>query len=135
MQLSQSMALKVLLPFGLFTEQRGVSRIVAETRAGSFGIMPRRLDCVASIEPGILTYESSVGTEVYLAVDEGILVKTGFEVVVSVRQALAGTDLSQLRRAVAEQFLSRTEHEQSMRAVLVKMESDFVRRMAALHND
>jgi F-type H+-transporting ATPase subunit epsilon len=129
------MNLKVLLPFGMFTEQHGVLRIVAETRVGSFGILPRRLDCVASIEPGILTYEIDMGTEVYIAVDEGILIKTGSEVVVSVRQALAGADLSELRQAVAQQFLSRTEHEQSMRAVLAKMESDFVRRMALLHND
>ena len=52
------MHLKVLLPFGIFAEKTRVSRIVAETREGSFGILPRRLDCVAALAPGILIYEN-----------------------------------------------------------------------------
>jgi F-type H+-transporting ATPase subunit epsilon len=32
------MNLKVLLPFQIFAEKTGVSRIVAETREGSFGL-------------------------------------------------------------------------------------------------
>ena len=49
------MNLKVLLPFQVFTDEDGVSRIVAETRTGSFGLLPHRLDCVAALAPGILT--------------------------------------------------------------------------------
>ena len=67
-----------------------MSRIVAETRAGSFGLLPHRLDCVAALTPGILTYETEADGEVYVAVDHGVLVKTGQEVLVSVRRALAG---------------------------------------------
>jgi F-type H+-transporting ATPase subunit epsilon len=62
-----------------------VSRIVAETREGSFGLLPHRLDCVAALAPGILIYETEAEGEVYLAVDEGVLVKTGLDVLVSVR--------------------------------------------------
>ena len=51
------MKLKVLLPYQVFTEIDNVSRIVAETPQGSYGLLPRRLDCVAVLEPGILTYE------------------------------------------------------------------------------
>ena len=72
-----SMNLKVLLPFGVFAEKTGVSRIVAETREGSFGLLPHRLDCVAALAPGILIYETEADGEVYVAVDEGVLVKTG----------------------------------------------------------
>ena len=91
------MNLKVLLPFQVFADKSGVSRIVAETRAGSLGLLPRRLDCVAALAPGILTYETEAEGEVYVAVDEGVLVKTGPDVLVSVRQATGGTDLGQLR--------------------------------------
>ncbi len=49
------MHLKVLLPFQVFAENTGVSRIVAETREGSFGLLPHRLDCVAALVPGILS--------------------------------------------------------------------------------
>ena len=52
------MNLKVLLPFEIFADKTGVSRIVAETREGSFGLLPHRLDCVAALAPGILTYQT-----------------------------------------------------------------------------
>ena len=92
------MNLKILLPFQVFAEKTGVSRIVAETREGAFGLLPHRLDCVAAIAPGILTYETEAEGEVYVAVDEGVLVKTGPDVLVSVRRALGGTDLGPLAR-------------------------------------
>ena len=129
------MNLKVLLPFGIFAEKTGVSRIVAETRAGSFGLLPQRLDCVAALVPGILIYETEMEGEVYMAVDEGAMVKTGPDVIVSVRRALSGTELGQLRDAVEQEFLTLDEHEQSVRSVLTKMESDFIRRMVTFHND
>jgi F-type H+-transporting ATPase subunit epsilon len=128
------MNLKVLLPFGIFADKTAVSRIVAETHEGSFGLLPRRLDCVAALAPGILTYETPSDGEVFLAVDQGVLVKTGPDVLVSVRRALSGSDLGQLRQAVEREFLALDEREQDVRAVVAKMESDLVRRMARLHN-
>jgi len=129
------MNLKVLLPFRIFAEKTGVSRIVAETREGSFGLLPHRLDCVAALAPGILIFHNDAEGEVYVAVDEGVLVKTGPAVLVSVRNAIAGTDLGQLREAVEKEFLSLDEREQSVRSVLAKMESDFIRRLAGFHHD
>ena len=98
------MTLKVLLPFQIFAERPGVSRIVAETREGSFGLLPHRLDCVAALGPGILTYETEADGEVYVAVDEGVLVKAGPDVLVSVRRAIGGTDSVNLREAVEREF-------------------------------
>ena len=135
MQPQTLMNLKVLLPFQIFAEKEGVSRIVAETQEGSFGLLPRRLDCVAAIVPGILIYESEAEGEVYVAVDEGVLVKTGMDVLVSVRNAISGTDLGQLHEAVAREFLSLNEQEQSARSVMTKMESDFIRRVAVFHHE
>ena len=129
------MNLKILLPFRIFAEKAGVSRIVAETPGGSFGLLPHRLDFVAALTPGILIYEADGEREVYVAVDEGVLVKTGPDVLVSVRRALGGTDLGQLRAAVEQEFLTLDAQEQSVRSVLVKMESDLIRRMAGFHND
>jgi F-type H+-transporting ATPase subunit epsilon len=127
------MILKVLLPFHIFAEKTDVLRIVAETREGSFGILPHRLDCVAALAPGILTYETTSDGEVFVAVDEGVLVKTGPDVLISVRRALGGTDLGKLREAVEREFLTLDEHEQDVRSVLAKVEGDLIRRMASLH--
>ncbi|MDY0281237.1 MAG: F0F1 ATP synthase subunit epsilon [Salinivirgaceae bacterium] len=129
------MNLKILLPFRIFAEKTGVIRIVAETRAGSFGILPRRLDCVAAIAPGILIYENEIEGEVYLAVDEGVLIKTGLDVLVSVRNAIAGTDLGTLRESVEREFLNLDEREQNMRSALAKLESGFIRRLTEFHHD
>lgn len=129
------MNLKVLLPYQVFAEKTGVSRIVAETREGSFGLLPQRLDCVAALVPGILTYETDADGEVYLAVDDGVLVKAGADVLVSVRRALGGTDLAQLRDAVEREYLVVDEQEQDARWVMAKLETGFLRRFAALHNE
>ena len=132
---STLMNLKVLLPFRIFAEETGVLRIVAETHEGSFGLLPHRLDCVAALAPGILIYENETEGEVYVAVDEGVLVKTGLDVLVSVRNAIGGTNLGQLREAVEREFLNLNEREQSVHSVMAKMESGFIRRMVAFHND
>jgi F-type H+-transporting ATPase subunit epsilon len=129
------MNLKVLLPFGIFAEKAGVSRIVAETREGSFGLLPHRLDCVAALTPGILIYETEGEGEVYVAVDEGVLVKTGPDVLVSVRRAMGGTDLGRLHDAVAQEFLTLDEHEQNVRSVMAKLETGLVRRLATFHDE
>ncbi len=129
------MNLKVLLPFQVFADRSGVTRIVAETRAGSFGLLPHRLDCVAALAPGILTYATDADGEVYLAVDEGVLVKTGPNVLVSVRRAIGGTDLGQLRAAVEQEFLTLDAQEQGLRSVMAKLETGVLRRFMSLQHE
>jgi len=129
------MNLKILLPFQVYAEKTGVLRIVVETLAGSFGILPHRLDCVGALTPGILVYESEAEGEVSLAIDEGVLVKTGLDVLVSVRNAIGGMDLGQLRAAVDREFLSLNEREQNVRSVMAKMESGFIRRLAEFQHE
>ncbi|CAN5752571.1 F0F1 ATP synthase subunit epsilon [soil metagenome] len=129
------MNLKVLLPFQIFAEKTGVTRIVAETHEGSLGLLPRRLDCVAALVPGILIYETEADGEVFVAVDEGVLVKTGADVLVSVRRALGGADLAQLRASVEKEFLNLDENEQSVRSVMAKLETGFIHRFATFQNE
>lgn len=129
------MNLKVLLPFQVFAHKTGVTRIVVETREGSFGLLPHRLDCVAALVPGILSYETEAEGEVFVAVDEGVLVKTGTDVLVSVRLALGGADLSQLRESVEKEFLTLDENERSVRSVMAKLETGFLRRFATFQHE
>jgi F-type H+-transporting ATPase subunit epsilon len=126
------MQLEILLPFKVFARKTGVSRIVAEAAQGSFGLLPQRLDCVAALVPGILVCESDDEGETWLAVDEGVLVKTGAQVSVSVRRAIGGTDPDQLRQAVEQEFLGRDAQEQDVRQVMARLEAGFMRRYARL---
>jgi F-type H+-transporting ATPase subunit epsilon len=123
------MNLKVLLPFRIFLDLKRVSRIVAETREGSFGLLPHRLDCVAALVPGILAY--TLGDDIaYLAVDQGVLVKSGADVMVSVRQAIQGTTLSELHETVKREYLSLDRQERDVRAAVARMESALLGRFA-----
>lgn len=129
------MNLKILLPSRVFAEKSGVLRIVSETHTGSFGLLPHRRDCVAALAPGILVYETKADGEVFVAVDGGVLVKTGADVLVSVRRAMGGADLGQLRQAVEQEFLALDAHEQNVRSVLAKLETGFLRRFATFQHD
>ena len=132
---SALMNLKVLLPYKVFAQKNRVTRIVARSSEGSFGLLPHRLDCVAALVPGILTFETEAEGEVFMAVDEGVLVKSGPNVLVSVRNAIAGTDLSKLREAIDQEFLNLDDQEKKVRSVLAKLESGFIRRFAEFHHE
>jgi F-type H+-transporting ATPase subunit epsilon len=121
--------LKVLLPFQVFADKTDVVRIVAETSNGSLGLLPHRRDCVAALEPGILVYETAADGTVYVAVDRGVLVKYGAEVLVSVRRAVAGTDLSQLQESVTRDFLTLNDQERDVRSAVARMEGSFMRHL------
>lgn len=129
------MNLKILLPFKVYADVRDVQRLVVETRSGSYGVLPRRLDCVMALAPGILFYEAAGGDEKYVAVDEGVLVKTGPEALISVRNAIVGEDLGRLREAVEQEFLAVDEQEAAVKAVLARMESDLIQHLAGLRHD
>ncbi len=129
------MHLELLLPFRIFADETRVSRIVAETQQGSFGILPHRLDCVAALVPGILIYETESAGEVYVAVDGGVLLKSNLEVLVSVRNAIGGTDLGRLREAVEREFLTLSERDENIHSVLARMESGFISRLAEFQRE
>ena len=124
------MNLKILLPFMVFANKSNVSRIIAEGGDGSFGLLPHRLDCVTSLVPGILTYETEADGIVYVAADAGVLVKVGPDVLVSIHHAVAGTDLAQLHDAVKRQFLTLDESQRQLHTVLDKMEGALIGRFA-----
>ena len=129
------MKLEVLLPYGIFLEQDDVASIVAETSDGSLGLLPHRLDCAAALVPGILTYAPKEGALAYIAVDEGMLVKAGDHVRVSVRRAIGGSDLAELQDAVKREFLTVDEQQHNMRVALDKLESGLMSRLAEFQHE
>ncbi|HNW98423.1 MAG TPA: F0F1 ATP synthase subunit epsilon [Bacteroidales bacterium] len=120
------MKLKILLPYKVFSENTQVRRIVAETKNGSYGFLPQRLDCVAALVPGIFEYETETQGVVYIAIDEGILIKTGNDVLVSVRNAIGGTDLGKLHELVEKEFLYVDEKEKNINKVMEKMSNSLI---------
>ena len=119
------MNLKILLPFKVFADIKNVSSIVMETSEGSYGLLPQRLDCVAALVPGIFTYETD-GTAHYVAVDNGVMVKAGAQVLVSVRNAFGGADLGKLGDLVKKDFKSEDENQKQVNTVIAKLERGFI---------
>lgn len=128
------MRLRILLPYEVFADLSDVAQVVVETVVGSLGLLPHRLDCVVALIPGILLYTTESGGEHCAAVDEGILVKTGSDVLVSVRRAIAGDDLGRLREAVEKEFLAQDKSEQGGRIAMARMETVFLRQFANLQH-
>ncbi|MDD4405558.1 MAG: F0F1 ATP synthase subunit epsilon [Parabacteroides sp.] len=120
------MDLKILLPYKIYADIKNVDRIVAETNEGFFGLLPQRLDCVASLVPGIFMYETDKGEIHYIAIDEGVLVKAGMEVLVSVRNAIGGTDIGQLHNSIKKEYIKLDDNERSVRSVMAKIESEII---------
>lgn len=129
MALQNYMQLKILLPFGVFAEVQNVAQVVAETSNGSYGFLPNRLDCTAKLKPGLFMYETPEQGKIYIALDEGIFVKKGLEVVVSSRNAIKGTDLGKLHEAIEKEFVTLRENEQDTRKVMAQLETNFIRNM------
>lgn len=127
------MNLKILLPFKVFADIKNVSSIVMETSEGSYGLLPQRLDCVAALVPGIFTYETD-GTSHYVAVDNGVMVKAGAQVLVSVRNAFGGADLGKLGDLVKKDFKSEDENQKQVNTVIAKLERGFIYSFDKLRN-
>jgi len=125
------MQLKVLLPTQVLVDEP-VSKVVAEGEDGSFCLLPRHVDFTSALVPGLLVFEPAGGGEEFLAIDEGVLVKCGDEVLVSTRRAVRGADLGALRRTVAEEFRVLDEHEKAARTASAKLEAELVRRFMEL---
>ncbi|MCB9638210.1 MAG: F0F1 ATP synthase subunit epsilon [Myxococcales bacterium] len=123
------MRFKLLLPTEILIEQP-IQKIVAESAQGSFCLLPRHRDWTTALIPGLLSFVDQKGQESFVAVDEGILVKCGDEVLVSTQRATTGLDLGQLRMTVEEQFLLRDAHEERARSVLMRLEALFMQRFA-----
>jgi F-type H+-transporting ATPase subunit epsilon len=140
------MKLKVLLPTEILVDQE-VTKVIA-------CLLPRHIDFVAALPPGILIFESAEGHEEFIAVDEGTLVKVGREsaegheefiavdegtlvkvgreVLVSTRNAVRSSELGTLKQIVEQEFRVLDDREKIAHSASAKLEADLVRRFIEL---
>jgi len=128
------MRLTVRLPAETLMQEE-VTRIKAEAPNGWFGLLPRHIDFVTALVPGVLIFTQARGTEEYLAIDQGVLVKCGPEVSVSTRAAVRGTNLDQLRKDVDARFQAEEERAKKTFSSEAKLEADLVRGLLELEKN
>ena len=66
----------------------------------------------------------------YVALDEGVLVKTGADVRISVRRAVGGSNLEELKDTVQRSFAVTDQRQQDVRIALSKMEAGLVGQLS-----
>lgn len=125
------MKLKVLLPAEVLLDEE-VEKVTAEAENGFFTLLPRHVDFVAALVPGIFSYQTTSGTEHFLALDEGILVKQGDQVYVSAARAMPGDNLDQLQDTVENELKVLNENEKKARTVMSRLEADTLRRFTRM---
>ncbi len=121
------MRLKVLLPSHILIDE-AVQKIIAEGLDGSFCLKPRHIDFVSALKPGLLQFIAESGEEIFVAIDEGILVKCDDEVLVSTLNAVRDDDLATLKDTVEQRFRQLDESERIARSALARLEMGVVRR-------
>jgi F-type H+-transporting ATPase subunit epsilon len=125
------MSLKILLPDGILLDQT-VLKVTAEAENGSFCLLPRHVDFLAALVPGLLSFQDQASQERFVAIDAGILVKQGSQVLVSTRQAVQGDQIESLRETVQREFRTIDERERTARSAIARLESDLIRRFLEL---
>lgn len=127
------MRLALLLPTDVLLDEE-VRKVVAEGEEGAFAVLEHHVDYVTALVPGILSFVDEEGTEIFVAVDEGLFVKCGREVLVAVRNAVRGPELAGLRNTVDEKFRQLEQEEQEMRAAVAKLEANLARRILEMES-
>jgi len=122
----EGMRLQVLLPTEVLVDEE-VVKVIAKAENGSFCLLPRHIDFIAALVPGILSFCTLDGEEHFAAVDEGILVKCGQDVSISTLNGVQGTDLDHLQTLIEERFLELDEHERKVRTALARLEAGTLR--------
>lgn len=120
------MNLKLLLPTEVLLEQP-VTKIIAEAENGEFCLLPRHIDFVAALVPGVLSFITGDGEERFAAVDRGILVKCGPDVSISTFRGVTGTQIDTLQDLIDERFTVMDEHERKARSALARLEANTLR--------
>jgi F-type H+-transporting ATPase subunit epsilon len=125
------MRLRVHLPSELLVDE-DVSKVIAEAENGAFCLLPRHIDFVAALVPGVLSFVNPAGKDQFAAIDHGVLVKCGREVLVSTFSGVRGSDLQRLSRLVEDRFVELDEHERKARSALARLEAGALRGVREL---
>jgi F-type H+-transporting ATPase subunit epsilon len=121
------MNLKVLLPIKVLIDEK-VSKVIAEAQNGYFCLLPGHIDFATALVPGLFSCQTEKGEEIFLAMDEGVLVKFRKKVLVSTRNAMRSPNLEQLKQTVEKEFKTLDEHEKVARSAVSRIEANFIRR-------
>ncbi len=120
------MNLKIVLPSHIFMDEE-VVKITGESPLGGFTLKPKHIDMATAIAPGIMSYETTSGATIHLAVDQGIAIKRGSKVIIAANNAVRD-ELGRLEEELRRMLTVSDELERSAQTAVARLEAGFVRR-------
>lgn len=130
---SSMIHLKIMTPEQIIADRK-VDKIIADGQNGFFCLKPRHVDFTSALRAGIFYYY--IGEEEFFtAIDSGILVKCGKEVLVSALNAISGKDLKELEELVKQKFIEVEETEQASVMALRNLEAELVQHFVDLEKN
>ncbi len=126
------MDVRVYLPIEIYWQAENIGKVTAEGLEGYFTLLPRHIDYVSVLVPGIMTVVSSSDQTEYFAVDAGTLLKQGDKVSISTRNCVRGTDIENLARIVDNEFKQLDDLEKKARTALAGLEHTMLQRFAEM---
>ncbi len=125
------MQLTLMTPTGILAET-GVVKIIAESRNGFFCLLPRHMDFVATLVPGLLTFTDQSGSPNLYAINHGCLLKIASTVRISTFSAIKGDDFDSIQNTLEQEFLTLDEQERNAHSALARLEAGTLRRFIQL---
>lgn len=120
------MQLILTTPQGIILQQN-IRKITLETLDGYYTLLPRHVDFVSAVIPSIVSYLPEQENEKYAACHQGIVVKKGDKITLSVQGAVLSETLPELQERIKTEFKQNEEQRKQLNTAMARLELGLVR--------
>ena len=124
------MILRISTPIGEALEVT-TNQVDFEAIDGFFTLLPRHMDMISVLKPGILSYKIN-DQKNYVACNKGVLVKKNNLVSVSTKLAVLGTSLKELEERIAIDFKEMEQERKEVNLAMAKLELGLTKGILSL---
>jgi F-type H+-transporting ATPase subunit epsilon len=128
------MELVVCSPLGVVLKTK-IKKVTFETLNGYHTLLPRHVDFVSALTPSIVRYTDEENSDKFVACHQGIVVKKGSNVTISVQNAVMGNTLDELQQTILVDFKKNEENRKELNLAMVRLETGLMRGFSKLNGE
>ncbi len=121
-------------PLGTVLQVKAL-KVTFETLSGFYTLLPKHVDFVAAMKSNIVRYTDENGKERFVACHQGIVVKKGDSVTMSVQGAVLSDALANLPQDLANDFKKKEEERKKLNLAMARLEIGLIRGFGKLKGD
>lgn len=125
------MDLTVYSPLGTVLKTK-IKKVTFETLNGYYTLMPKHIDFVSAMNANIVRYTTVENEEKFVACHQGIVVKKGNDVTISVQKAVKSDTLDELQKTILIDFKESEEQRKELNTAMARLEVGLVRGFTQL---